>query len=359
MKYYFNNNNQLILKREDLKNAEIDIGARDIIIGFNEPAFKISSEGSEADLDSKLNARLVTYFLPAVEVAKKQKIKPRLILVSGLSVALKWNAKTEKEKQIMKINNCLKFDFLKNFFVKFYPEIFSSVECVVAQDPIKINEEKLLEIWQMVEKQHPEKILEIKLQLARFRKPKLFNSENLSDEAKEYLEFGDQDLQNSFKYAISHSLALGDINFESNFVHNPIGYLSIGGGQEKVFNTIRTYAYELLQSQNEDFFGQKVILKNNLKLIIENPEKNPPPYNGYYRKNGDRLFLDEVTFENNRDLVFYNEHKKLKSEMEYLYQNFVSEDEYAKFWQEYKNKYFELKEKYRKEGDCLNLDCLD
>jgi len=348
MNYQFDNNNQLILKREDLKTAEIDIGGRDIIIGFNEPAFKVSSEGSEADLDSKLNARLITYFLPTIEVAKKQK-KPRLILVSGLNIALKWNAKTETEKQIMKINNRLKFDFLKSFFAKFYPEVFSSVECVVAQDPIKISEDKLLEVWRLIEKRHPDEIFEIKLQLAKFRKPKLFNDENLSVEATEYLNSNDQNLQNSFKYAISHLMALGDVNFESNFVHNPIGYLSIGGSQEKTFNVVRTYAYELLQSQDEDFFGRKIILKNNLKLIIENPEKTPPPYNGYYRKNGDRLFLDEVTFENNRDLGFYNEHKKLKSEMEYLYQNFVSRDDLAKYWTEYRKTYFGLKEEFQRE----------
>lgn len=324
----FDNNNQLILKRGDLKTAKIDIGGRDIIIGFNEPAFKISSEGSEADLDSKLNARLITYFLPAVEVAKKQKNKARLILVSGLNIALKWNAKTEKEEQIMKINNRLKFDFLKSFFVKFYPEVFSFVECVIAQDPIKISEDKLLEVWRLIEKQHPDELFEIKLQLAKFRKPKLFNNEDLSVEAAEYLDSDDQDLQNSFKYAISHLLALGDINFESDFVHNPIGYLSIGGGQEKVFNAIRGYAYELLQSQSEDFFGQKIIVKNNIKLVIENPEKTPPPYNGYYRKNGSRLFLDEVTFENNRGLDFYDDNKKLKFEMEYMYQNFISKDVY-------------------------------
>jgi hypothetical protein len=349
MNYQFDKNNQLILKRADLKTAEIDIGGRDIIIGFNEPAFKISSEDSENGLDSKLNARLVTYFLPAVEVALKQKIKPRLILLSGLNVTLRWNAKTEREKKIMTINNHLKFDFLKVFFEKFYPEIFSSVECMVAQDPIKISEDKLFEIWRLIERQHPDEIFEIKLQLARFRKPKLFNDKNLSVEAKEYLDSNNQDLQNSFKYAISHSMALGDVNFESGFVHNPIGYLSIGGNQEIVFNSIRTYVFDLLKFKGEDFLGQKIIFKNNLKLVLENPEKAPPPYNGFYRKNGDRLFLDEVTFENSRDLTFYDEHKKLKLDMEFMYQNFVSKEEYLGFWQEYKDTYFELKEKYRKE----------
>lgn len=343
----FDQNNQLILKREELSTAEIDIGSRDIIIGFNEPAFKTSSNENAADLDSKLNARLISYFLPAVEVAKKQKRRPRLILVSGLNVALKWNASTENEKKIMTVNNNLKFDFLTSFFNKFFSEVFSIIECIVAQDPIKITEDKLLKLWKAIEEKYPSEINEIKFQLARFKKPKLFNQDDLSEEAKKYLESDDPDLLNSFKYAISHLLALADVNFEGNFIHNPVGYLSIGGSQEKTFNTIRSYAYDLLKNQGEVFFGQKVILKNNLKLIIENKEYVPPPYNGYYRKNGDRLFLDEVTYENEQNLDFYDNHKKLKFEMEYIYQNLIPKIDYVKFWDEYRARYFELKTRYR------------
>ncbi|EKD43479.1 MAG: hypothetical protein ACD_72C00259G0002 [uncultured bacterium] len=347
MELSFDNNNQIIIKREELKNDTFDIGGRDIIIGFNEPAFKASVSDQQADIDSKLNARFVTYFLPAVEVARMQKKRPRLILVSGLNIALKWNANTEKEKKIMIINNNLKFDFLRSFFDKFFPEAFSTIDCIVAKDPTKISEDKLLQIWKIIETKYPEEIYEIKLNLARFKKPKLFNQETLSDEAKEYLNSDDPELLNSYKYAISHLLVLGDINFQDNYIHNPIGYLSIGGFQEKTFNTIRTYAHELLKILNEDFFDQKVIVKDNLKLIIENKEKTPPPYNGYYRKNGDRLFLDEVTYENNESLDFYDNHKKLKFEMEYMYENFVSKEDYTKFWSNYKERYFALKEKYK------------
>ena len=348
MRLNFDQNGQLIIKREQLKNDTIDIGGRDIIIGFNEPAFKTSSENKEKEtsLDSKLNARLITYFLPAVEVAKMQTKRPRLILVSGLNVALKWNANTSKEKKIMTINNNLKFDFLKSFFEKFFPETFSTIDCIVAQDPTKISEDKLLQIWKMIEKKYPEEIYEIKFNLAKFKKPKLFNQETLSAEVKEYLESDDPELLNSYKYAISHLLALGDINFEGNYIHNPIGYLSIGGFQEKTFNNIRTYAHELLKNLDENFFDQKIIVKDNVKLIIENKEKTPPPYNGYYRKNGDRLFLDEVTYENNENLDFYDNHKKLKFEMEYMYENLVSKSEYEKFLKDYKSRYFYLKKRY-------------
>jgi len=347
MTHKFDHNNQLILKREDLANAQINIEGRDIIIGFNEPAFKTSSNDNVAYLDSKLNARLISYFLPAIEISKKQKRRPRLILVSGLNMALKWNASSENQKKIMTINNNLKFDFLTNFFNKFFPESFSIIECVVAQDPIKINENKLLKLWKTIEKKYPTEIYEIKFQLARFKKPKLFNRDIISEEGKKYLESDNPDLLNSFKYAISHLLALADVNFEGNFIHNPVGYLSIGGYQEKIFNTIRSCAYKLLKNQGEVFFKQKVILKKNLKLIIQNKESVPPPYNGYYRKNGDRLFLDEVTYENKRNLDFYDHHKKLKFEMEYIYQNLIHKIDYFKFWNEYQARYFDLKMRYR------------
>lgn len=344
---FFDKNNQAIVKHEYLLKHSINIEGRDIIIGFNEPAFKIASKKNEHGFDSKLNARLISYFLPAVEIAKQQKYQPRLILVSGLNVALKWNASSEREKKIMAINNKLKFDFLNTFFNKFYPETFSNIECIVAKDPTKISEDKLLELWYAIEQKHPKEIYEIKFQLARFRKPKLFNQDNISEEGKKYLSSNDPELLNSFKYAISHLLAMGDINFEGNFIHNQIGYLSIGGYQEKTFNTIRSYAYELLKSSGEKFFGRKVIIKNNLKLIIENQEHVPPPYNGFYKKNGDKLLLEEVTYENNREIDFYDNHKKLKYEMQYIYQNLISEIEYAKFWNEYRKKYFKLKTKYK------------
>lgn len=347
MNLEFDKNGQIAIKREDLKNDTFDIGGRDIIIGFNEPAFKSSQQDELPDLDSKLNARFITYFLPAVEVARAQKHRPRLMLVSGLNVALKWNAHTENEKKIMMINNNLKFDFLKEFFNYFFSESFSIIECIVAQDPIKINEEKLLELWKIIAEKYPDEIHQIKLDLARFKNPKLFNGPVLSGEAEVYLKEQEQDLYNSYKYAIAHIMVLGDVNFEGNYIHNPVGYLSIGGQQEKSFNIIRRYAAEILKNETVNIFDRSIIHKDNLKLVIENKEKTPPPYNGYYRKNGDRTFLDEVTYENDYSLDFYDEHKKLRYEMEYMYENLVSKAHYVEFWTNYKKRYFDLKNRYK------------
>ncbi len=346
MRYTFDKDHQIVLKRTDLHSAKIDIGGRDIIIAFNEPAFKVISTENRTRLDSKLNARFITFFLPAVEIAMMQSKRSRLILVSALNMAFLWNSSSEEERKIMAVNNNLKLDFLKCFFEWFYPDTFSIIETVVSQDPIKIDEDKLLTLWQLIERKNKKVIDEIKLQLARFIKPKLFNQQSLSATAKAYLESASPELLNSFKYAISHLFALGDINFEGNFIHNPIGYLSIGGIQEKTFNCIRTYAYELLKDDGESFFGRKILFKNNLMLVIENIERTPPPYNGYYRNNGDRYFLDEVTYENGKNLDFYDDHKKLKFEMKYMYQYLVSKADYEEFWNKYKKRYFDLKSRY-------------
>lgn len=346
MKQTFDTNKQLILSPEELAASSPDIGGRDIIIGFNEPAFKISEENHEV-FDSKLNARFATYFAPAVIVAKTQKKRPRLILSSGINAAFKWNAASEQEKKIMVINNNLKFDFLKEFFSTFFPDTFSIIECVVSQDQLKMNDEKLFHLWKVIERKYPDKMREITVDLARFNKPQLFNSRVLSPEAEKFLKSENQALHNSFKYAIAHLFALGDINFEGNIIHNPVGYLSIGGHQEKTFNLVRSLAFDLLREFGDIFFERVVVVKDNLKLVIEHPEKTPPPYNGFYRKKGERLFLDEVTYENGESLDFYTNHKKLKKEMEFFYQNFVSQSEYAEFWEAFRPKYIELKKRYR------------
>lgn len=348
-KLSFDKNNQAIIKKDELSNYKIDIKGRDIIIGFNEPSLKFSKKSLEANkLDSKLNARLISYFLPAVEIAKMQKKRPRLYIVSGLNMALKWNASNEKEKKIMMIDNNLKFDFLKTFFENFFPDAFSVIEFIVVQDPLKIPEEKLFSLWKRIEKNHPNETQEIKLTLARFKRPKLFNTETLSEEANLFLNSQNMDLINALKYAVSHLFALGDVNFEGNYIHNPTGYLSIGGEQEKIFNKVRNYAHEILRDFGELIFEREIILKNNLKLILESKEKVPPAYNGAYRYRGDRkLELDEVTYENKRTLDFYDSHKKLKFEMQYIYKNFISKDIYENFWKSYEKKYFDLKSRYR------------
>src|SRR3989344_5942484 len=93
----------------DLFSTHIAIGGQDLIIGFNEPTFKKSVETLDfGDLDSPLNARLITYFLPVVQIAEMQKERPRLIIVTGINAALRYNANTEEEKKIMYRNNILK-----------------------------------------------------------------------------------------------------------------------------------------------------------------------------------------------------------------------------------------------------------
>ncbi len=67
----FNKQNEIVINRNELKNKHIDIDGRTILIGFNEPWFKKSNKKLRYwDVDSKLNARFISYFLPAVEIAQ-------------------------------------------------------------------------------------------------------------------------------------------------------------------------------------------------------------------------------------------------------------------------------------------------
>lgn len=345
------------MDREKLLTAQIDIGGRDIFVGFNEPKLKFSDKNlEEPDIDAKLSGRFITYFLPAVAVAKQQQIRPRLYVISGLNVALKWNSRSEDENKIMIINNNLKIDFTQKFFERFFPEAFSIIEFVIAQDPLKIPEEKILKVWQLLEKKYPNEMREVKIALARFVNPKLFNDLNdLSTEAKHYIENPDKNLTNSFKYAISHIFAFGDINFEGNYVHNPLGYLSIGGHQEKYFNIVRRLGFQYLKDKAEDFFGRRVILKDNLKLVLEGKHKAPPAYNPSLKKKGGKSEVEEVTYENGRELTFYDSNQKLSEEMKFMYDSFVPKNEYEKFWKEYRERYFDLKKRYV-EAYKLNSD---
>ncbi len=351
-KLNFNNNNQLLIEREKLKDVLIDIEGRDIIIGFNEPAFKKSQEKiAVADLDAKLNARLPVYFLPAVEVARVQPKRPRFWIVSGINMAFKWNAENDEQRKIMLINNRLKFDFLREFFETFFKDTFSIIEYTIVQDPLRISEEKLLQLWKLIEKRHKQEIEEIKLNLAKFKKPRLFSSTELSQEAKAFLETQHDVLINTFKYAVSHIFVFGDVNFEGNYILNPKGFLSIGGHQEASFNQIRDYAFEIVKEKGEEIFEQKIIIFENKKLVLESKINNPPPYNCAFRTFGShknrKLEIDEVTYENGRDLSFYDEHKKLKYEMKYMYDNLVSRKKYEEFWNNYRQRYFDLKSRYK------------
>ncbi|MFA6253819.1 MAG: hypothetical protein WC640_00980 [Candidatus Paceibacterota bacterium] len=344
-------NKDIIVERKNLRENHIDIEGRDMLIAFNEPSFKFSKKNlKEADLDSKLNARLVSYFLPMVEVARKQERRPRMFVVSGLNMALKWNAKNDHQKKIMAINNNLKFDFLKSFFEKFFPDDFSIIEYVVAQDPIKISENKLMGLWNVLERKYPKEIGETRLSLAKYKKSRLFGNKELSDEAISFVNSRDDDLINAFKYAISHLFAMGDINFEGNNIHNPVGYLTVGGSKEKTFNTIRKLALEVLRDVAEIVFEREVIYTDNLRMIVEAENKAPVPYNGYFQSIGGKTKLLEVTYENNKSLDFYGEHEQLKSDTDYIY-SFIPRQEYERFWNDHRDRYLKLKRRYQEAYD--------
>jgi len=342
---FFHKSNQLVLDRKELKDADIDIDGKTIIIGFNEPKFKKSRKDiDEADIDSKLNARFITYFLPAIEIARKQKQRPRFFIVSGLNMALKWNAENEEQKKIMMANNAIKIDFLKCFFEAFYPNEFSLIEYIVPQDVLKVPEEKFLALWRLVEKKYPDEIKETKFQLTKFLYPKQFNSKNYSELSPEQIQkIEEVDATLAFKYAIGHLFIFADVNFEGNYIHNPHGYVSIGGESETFFNSTRDFAYKLLKDFGDLFFDREVIVFNNYKIVLRNKYKVPPPYNGMFN---DKDFL-EVTYENEKSLDFYDSQEKLVDQMEYMYENIISKKDYERFWISYKERYFDLKNRYR------------
>lgn len=345
MPYSFEKSKELIIPREALKSSKIDIQDKTIVVGFNEPKFRKSKDNLlEGDIDSKLNARFISYFLPAVEVSRMQKKRTRLIIISGLNFAMQFNAENEKQKAIMAADNYIKIDFLKKFFESFFPNDFSLIETFVSQDILKIPESKLLDLWNLIEKNHPNDIKEVKFQLTKFLYPKLFNAKTfneLSEKQKE--DFAKADASTAFKYAIGHLFVFGDINFEGNYIHNPIGYVSIGGEHEEIFNKVRDLAGETIQDFAENFFGRKIIVKDNYRIVLQNKFKVPPPYSGMFEKDE----LAEVTYENGRSLDFYDTNKKLSDQMVYIYENLISKEEYAKFWNEYKTRYFDLKVRYK------------
>ena len=59
-----------------------------------------------------------------------------------------------------------------------------------------------------------------------------------------------------------------------------------------------------------------------------------------------KLELAEVTYENGEGLDFYDKYDKLKPDMEYIYE-FIPKDRYQAFWTDYKDRYFDLKQRYR------------
>lgn len=336
---------QIVLKRNQLNYFDIDLQGKTIIIGFNESKFKKAKNNL---VDSKLNARFITYFLPAVEIARKQKQRPRFFIVSGLNMALKWNAESEEQKKIMIADNYIKLDFLKIFFDKFFPDVFSLIEYIIPQDILKVPETKFLALWKLIERKYPNEIKEIKFQLTKFLHPKQFNCKfynDLNDQQKKKLE--EVDATVAFKYAIGHLFALGDVNFEGNYIHNPNGYISIGGEAEIFFNSVRDFAYDVLKDYGEILFDREVAVFDNCRIILKNDYQVPPPYNGMFDE-GDFL---EATYENKRDLVFYDSQEKTKDQMDYMYKNLISKEKYQEFWNCYKKRYFDLKPRYKEAYD--------
>ncbi len=345
MKLSFDNEKQLVLPRKDFKDVIIDTEGKSIIIGFNEPKFKKSQKDlAEGDLDSKLNARFITYFLPAVEVSRMQKKRLRFFIVSGLNMALKWNAQNEQQKAIMMASDALKFDFLKTFFDKFFPNDFSLVEYIVPQDILKVPETKFLALWRLIEKKYPDELKEIRFQLTKFLYPKQFNARSYNGlSLKQREDLKRVDASTAFQYAIGHLFALGDINFEGNYVHTPNGYVSIGGEYEVFFNKVRDVAYDTLKDFGEMLFDREVIVKNNYRIVLQNKFKVPPPYNGMFREKE----LLEVTYENGKSLDYYNTQTKVQDQLHYMYDNLLSKVEYQKFWDSYRPRYLDLKTRYK------------
>ena len=344
----FKKTKELIIDRDELKKSKIDIENRTLIIGFNEPKFKKQKKSTNADIDSKLNARFITYFLPAVEIARQQEKKPRFYIVSGLNMALKWSAETEEQKKIMIANNAIKLDFLKQFFETFFKDDFSLIEYIIPQDILKVPESKFLALWKLIEKKHPQEIHEIKFQLTKFLYPRQFNVKTykeLDEEQKEKLNR--VDASSAFKYAIGHLFVFGDINFEGNYIHNPSGYVSVGGEPEIFFNSIRNFAYDILKDYGELLFDREIIAFDNYKIVLKNKYKVPLPYNGMF---GSHDFL-EVSYENKRSLDFYDDQEKLKDQMNYMYENLISKEDYERFWNNYKERYFDLKKRYQEAYD--------
>ena len=317
----------------DLFSTHIDIGGQDLIIGFNEPTFKKSVETLDfGDLDSPLNARLITYFLPVVQIAEMQKERPRLIIVTGINAALRYNANTEEEKKIMYRNNILKMKFIEETLEKFFPNTFSLIETRHVYDFLKISETKLDQLWNVFTKRYPKQIKPLVESLSRFS-------------GRGQMETNINKLKVAFRYAILHIFSLGDVNLDYDFIHTKKGYCSVGEHQEIVFNKIRELGYELLKDLGGVIFDREVYCFNNTKVVIESEGHVPPPYNGVFRTSNGKTTLDEVTYENNKPLSYYDERPRLKPHMEYLYK-IIPREVYEKYWNDYKPRYMELRSRF-------------
>ncbi len=324
----------ILVKHADLFKTRLDIEGRDLIVGFNEPKFKKSKDTLEmADLDSPLNARLITYFLPAVQIAQMQKKKPRLIIVTGINAALRYNAENEYQKKVMYRNNMLKMKFVEETLNKFFPNTFSLIETRLAYDFMKISEDKLDKLYSLFIKKFPERMSPLTESLRKFSSS---GNTHLPNEEK---------LREAFRYAVLHLFILADVNLDYDFIHNKKGYCSIGEHQELIFNIVREVGYEILKDVGEIVFEREVHCFKNPKIVIQGEGQVPPPYNGSFRSNSNKTFIDEVTYENKKTLSYYDDRPRLKPHMDYLYK-IISREIFEKYWINYKPRYLELKKKY-------------
>lgn len=330
-----------LISRDKMLKRDIDIGGRDLIIGFNEPGVR-SGKGAD-ELFAQLNARLPAYFLPAVDLASMQVHRPQLYIVSGINMAMRWNVTSEEQRLKILAYNKMKFDFLKRFFDTFFPETFSVIEYIVSQDALRISEGNLLEIWNHLEMSYPRRMKKLVERLAHFKHPEWFREGRVTDKLKKFTETHRDELEDSFKYAIAHLFALGDINFDGNYYINPHGFASIGGYQEQFFNEVRNLAFDLLKKYPYLLSGRELLVRDNVQIVIN--EQVPPPYTGATRGNSRRRELDEVTYENGRGLNYYDTRPRLEPDMSYLYRH-VPRQTYEDFWREYRSRYELLKSRY-------------
>lgn len=337
---------ELTLTHDNLFTTTLDLDGRDIVIAFNEPAFKATHKNATPTLDAKLNARILAYFLPAVQIAQTQKKRPRLIIVSAVNTALRWNAHSEHERKIMMADNELKVDFIVHAIEHFFPDTFSLVHVRQLNDFMKISERKLDLIWNIFEKRYPEEIQKLKHHFLRFKNPKAYTEILSGSDIEKVLHTHESVLRNAFRYAIVHLFGLGDINLSYDYIHNPKGYCSIGEHNEAVFNIIRKIGYTILKDIGEAIFDQEVFCFDNAKIVIKDEQNAPPPYNGASRTTNGTTSLDEVTFENKLPLEYYDTRPRLSPSMQYLYR-IIPQDIYVKYWDTYRGTYYEKKERLR------------
>jgi hypothetical protein len=212
---------------------------------------------------------------------------------------------------------------------KFFPDTFSIIEVRHAYDFLKIPESKLDDLWTLFTKRYPEKMKPLADQLARFV-------------GRGEAEVNEEKLKIAFRYSVLHIFSLGDINIDYDFIHSSHGYCSIGEHQESVFNTIRELGYSILKDFGKVIFDREIIPYNNSKIIIESVGHIPPPYNGVFKTSKDKTKLDEVTYENNLPLTYYEARPRLKPHIDYLYK-IIPNNVYEKYWIEYKPRYLDYK----------------